>query len=158
MGLVSALSTFLRPPRLTIELVPQPCWYKNVRAVVSPDQWRAIQRAVFDKASNRCQICGWHASARHRLHCHEVWSYHAWTGVQKLEGFLALCDFCHEAKHIGLARINGRYGAALAHLARINGWSRSTAADYARSCFKEFDDRSRRRWRQDVTLLDDWLR
>jgi hypothetical protein len=86
-----------------------------------------------------------------------VWSYQRWTGVQRLEGFLGLCDFCHEVKHMGLTRTNGRYGAALAHLAKVNGWSRRTAADYARRCFEEWDHRSRRRWRQDLALLDDWL-
>jgi hypothetical protein len=110
MGLVRSLSTFWRPPpRLTIELVPRSCWYKNVRALVSPEQWHA------------------------------------------------LCDFCHEVTHMGLTRTNGRHGAALAHLARVNGWSRRTAADYARQCFDEWDRRSRRRWRQDLALLDDWL-
>jgi hypothetical protein len=54
--------------------------------------------------------------------CHEVWSYHERTGVQRLEGFIALCDFCHEVKHIGLARKKGRERAALAHLAKVNGW------------------------------------
>jgi hypothetical protein len=93
MGLVRSLFTFLRRPRLTIELVPRPCWFKNVRAVVSPDQWDTIRRSVFAGAANKCQICGWRASAHRPLHCHEVWRYHGWTGVQKLEGFLALCNY-----------------------------------------------------------------
>jgi hypothetical protein len=59
---------------------------------------------------------------------------------------------------MGLAETNGRDDAALAHLASINGWSTSTAAHYAKMCFKEFDARSRRTWRQDITLLDGWSR
>jgi hypothetical protein len=151
------LSGLLRP-RLTIELVPRPCWHANVRAIVTPDQWNAIRHAVFERAAYRCEICGWRATARHPLHCHETWSYQGWRGVQKLEGFLALCRFCHEAKHLGLARTNGREHAALAYLARINGWSAGTAARYAAKCFKEFERRSRRTWRQDVSRLNEWVR
>lgn len=157
MGLFSSLFACPNPPQLTIELVPCTCWYKNVREEVSSDQWRDIRRIVCDGAGNKCQVCGWQASARHPLHCHEVWSYHERTSVQRLEGFIALCDFCHEVKHIGLARTKGRGRAAIAHLARVNGWSWRRATDYVNRCFDEYDARSQREWRQDLTILDEWL-
>lgn len=106
-----------RSPRLTIELVPNPCWEKNVRALVSAREWQRIQKAVFDRAAGICQVCGWQGN----LHCHEVWRYDESTGIQTLETFIALCGFCHEVKHIGFANLHGRYRQAIAHLARVNG-------------------------------------
>jgi hypothetical protein len=89
------------------------------------------------------------------LHCHEVWRYDESSGgAQALEEFLAPCRFCHEVKHIGLANVHGRYHQAIAHLARVNRWSRSSAAEYANRCFEIHERRSRREWSQDLTALN----
>ena len=116
--------------------------------MVSPERWRDIQQAVFAIARYQCEICGWRGG---HLHCHEVWSYNDRTGVQRLAGFLALCRFCHEVKHIGLAKVDGRYAPALAHLARVNRWSRAVAVEYVDACFEQFERRSEKEWRLDVT-------
>lgn len=148
------------PPRLTIELVPEPCWRKNVRALVSPEVWRDIQRAVFHDAAGHCRVCGWPVNpiaGPPRFHCHESWRYDDWRGVQTLEGFVALCRFCHEVKHIGHTQRQGRYAAAIAHLAKVNGWSRTAALRYADACFQTHERRSRKTWTQDLTVLYAWL-
>jgi hypothetical protein len=127
---------------------------------VSPDRWREIQQTVFDRAGGKCQICGWPGDLprqRPRFDCHEVWHYDAWKGVQRLDGFVALCRFCHEVKHLGRARSEGRYAQAIAHLAKVNGWSRKAAIRYADASFKTLERRSHRRWTQDLTVLYDWL-
>jgi hypothetical protein len=146
---------------LTIELVPKPCWGKNARALVSPEAWREIQRAVLAEAAGRCRVCGWPAgpvSYRPHFECHEIWRYDDWRGVQTLEGFVAVCRFCHEVKHIGLTQSKGRYAAAIAHLAKVNGWSKDEARRYADDCFAAYERRSRRAWTQDLTVLYAWLR
>jgi len=150
MRMLRLLVWFRRSPRLTIELVPSPCWGKNVRALVSPDEWQGIQETVFGHASGKCQVCGFQGN----LHCHEVWRYDELSGVQALAGFLALCRFCHEVKHIGLAKLHGLYRQAIAHLARVNRWSKRAAEKYADECFETYERRSRREWRQDVTALN----
>jgi hypothetical protein len=160
MEIFGHLLRTIRPPKLTIELVPKPCWGRNVRTLVSPETWRSIQKAVFDHAGGKCQVCGWPAAPMPyppRFHCHEIWHYNDWRGVQKLEGFVALCRFCHEVKHIGLARAEGRYAAAIAHLAKVNGWSRKAAFAHADACFDRWEGRSRRAWVQDLAVLCEWL-
>jgi hypothetical protein len=150
----------LGPPRLTIELVPKPCWGRNVRALVSPEVWRGIQGVVFRDGAGRCQVCGWPAAPiayRPQFECHETWRYDDWRGVQTLEGFVALCRFCHEVKHIGLTQSKGRYAAAIAHLATVNGWSRKAARRYADECVDTYERRSRRTWTQDLSVLYEWL-
>lgn len=153
MSILRSLLRLRRSPRLTIELVPNPCWEKNVRALVSPREWQSIRKTVFDRAAGTCQVCGWQG----RLHCHEVWRYDESTGVQAFETFLALCRFCHDVKHLGLANFQGRYRPAIAHLARVNGWSKRAAAKYADQCFEVYERRSRQTWRQDLAALDVWL-
>jgi hypothetical protein len=86
-----------------------------------------------------------------------VWRYDESSSTQVLDGFLALCRFCHEVKHIGLAKVHGRYGAALVHLARVNKWSTRAATKYVDTCFKTYERRSRRAWKQDLTALERWL-
>jgi hypothetical protein len=38
------------------------------------------------------------------------------TRAQRLERMIALCPSCHRVKHMGKARIDGKYDAALRHL------------------------------------------
>lgn len=155
MGILLSLRSLfgVGPPRLTIELVPSSCWRKNVRASVSPADWQRIRHVVLTRARGKCQVCRWEG----RLHCHEVWRYQDAEGVQVLDGFVALCRFCHEVKHIGFATVSGRDRAALAHLAKVNGWSRAAAMRYTEQCFDLYERRSRRVWTQDLTALNAWL-
>jgi hypothetical protein len=160
MDLSSRLLRLLRPPQLTIELVPSPCWGRNVRMIVSPDQWHQIQKVVFDHAGDTCEVCGWprdRPPQHSQLHCHEVWNYNDWRAMQRLEGFRSLCRFCHEVKHIGYASTKERYGPAIGHLANVNRWSRRAATQYADACFRTYERRSRRSWSQDLTVLYEWL-
>ena len=108
--------------RLTVELVPSTCWWSNVRSHVAPAVWERLRRATAAAAGNRCEICGGRGR-RHPVECHEVWDYDDTTRVQRLVRLIALCPACHEVKHLGLAAKRGRHGAALAHLARVNGWT-----------------------------------
>jgi 5-methylcytosine-specific restriction endonuclease McrA len=152
-SMLRSLLRFRQSPRLTIELVPSPCWGKTVRALLSPHEWRTIQETVFESAAGKCQVCGWQGGLR----CHTVWRYDERQGSQALEGFLALCRFCHEVKHIGLTELHGRYPQAIAHLASVNRWSKRAAAQYADGCFETHDRRSRREWTQNLTALKSWL-
>ena len=46
------------PPRLTVELVPQTCWFSNVRSEVTSADWNRIRRYVYERAGHSCEICG----------------------------------------------------------------------------------------------------
>src|SRR5207245_8465162 len=87
--------------------------------------WKRLRRGTAAAAGNRCEICGGRGR-RHPVECHEVRNYDDTRRVQRLVRLIALCPACHEVKHLGLAAKRGRQAAALAHLARVNGW---TAAD-----------------------------
>lgn len=140
---------------LTIELVPRSAWYRNVRSNVSAEEWDRLRRATAKRAGNECEICGGRG-ARWPVECHEVWSYDDERHVQKLERLIALCPPCHEVKHVGLAGARGRGDAALAHMARVNGWSREDARHYLEACFEVWARRSNHQWTLDLTYLENF--
>src|SRR5258708_22360853 len=54
--------------KLTIELVPETCWYSNMRSALPRDEWDRLRRQVYADYGHRCGICG----ARGKLHCHSA--------------------------------------------------------------------------------------
>jgi hypothetical protein len=139
-------------PRLTVELVPQTCWFSNVRDQVSREDWDRIRRQVYELAGERCEVCGGRGS-KHPVECHEVWEYDETTCVQRLVRMVALCPACHEVKHMGLAGIRGRGEIAAAHLAEVNGWTPQVTAVYIDQAFAVWEGRSDRTWSLDVSAL-----
>ena len=136
--------------RLTVELVPQTCWFSNVRSEISAADWDRLREMTAEGAGHRCEVCG----AGGGLECHEVWEYDDERRVQRLLGLMALCHRCHEVKHIGLAGVRGRREQAIRHLARLNGWSREDAELYVEAAFELWHRRSLHEWKLDIT----WLR
>ncbi len=139
----------MRLTRLTVELIPRTCWFKNVRSEVTPTQWEKLRKQTLEKAGHRCEVCG----GGGRLECHEVWEYDDERCVQRLLGLMALCRPCHEVKHIGLAGVRGRREQVMRHLARVNGWSREDAELYVEAVFETWHRRSGREWTLDITWL-----
>ena len=60
---------------LSVELVPQPMWGKNVRKVVSQQTWKYL-RHEFDLDHGKCKICK-RKDREETLHLHEEWRYEA---------------------------------------------------------------------------------
>ena len=139
------------PLRLAIELVPQTCWYSNMRAVLPQSEWDLLRRQVYAHYRHRCGIC----RARVRLHCHEIWHYDDTVHVQTLHGFIALCEWCHHVKHIGLAGIlaaQGKldYERVVAHFMRVNRCDRAAFERHRAQAFAQFEERSRHDWQTDL--------
>ncbi len=137
---------------LTVELVPQTCWYSNVRSNVSKQDWDKLRRYSYQQAGNRCEICGG-VGHQHPVECHEMWHYDDEHLIQKLIGLIALCPSCHEVKHMGYANTQGRGDIAVAHLAHVNSWSIEEAEEYVEQCFKVWLARSRHQWKLDISYL-----
>jgi hypothetical protein len=84
-----------------------------------------------------------------------VWSYDDESHVQKLEGFVALCDLCHHVKHLGLASIlavRGEldYQKVVRHFMEVNNCDRETFEEHKREAFKQHSDRSQHLWTVDL--------
>jgi len=142
-------------PKLSIELVPQSCWFSNVRSFVKRSQWDKIRQRAYALAGYRCEIC--HGTGRrHPVECHEVWHYDDESLVQTLVRMIALCPACHEVKHIGRAHAIGRGDEALEHLAAVNEWSQRQADKYLAEQGRVWEQRSLLDWKLDVTHLSEY--
>ena len=76
--------------KLDFQLVPDGCWYTNLRSALPKQVWDSLRRAAYARAGGKCSICG----ARGRLEAHEVWSYDDKKHLQKLEDVIAVCPAC----------------------------------------------------------------
>lgn len=139
--------------KLTIELVPETCWFSNVRSSVSRTDWDQLKRITSAKADRVCEIC-WGVGPRWPVECHEIWEYDDKRHVQKLAGLIALCPSCHQVKHIGFAQIRGKLQEAIGHLKNINGLTTGDAHEYVENAFNKWRERSQYNWKLDISWLD----
>ncbi len=137
--------------KLTIELVPGPSWWGNLRGILPKSVWDKLRKKTYSEYGHRCGICG----SEERLNCHEIWEYNDQNHVQKLAGFIALCNLCHHVKHIGLAGILANEGKldyefVVEHFMRVNGCSRGTFEEHKSSAFAQWRQRCQSQWKVDL--------
>jgi hypothetical protein len=149
----SAPQTLTPRTLLTIELVPQTCWFSNVRSEVSKADWEVLKQATFRKAGYQCEVCGGRG-ASWPVECHEIWYYDDAEHLQTLVGLTALCPSCHEVKHRGFANVKGRGDIADRHLAQVNGWTKQLTKQYVEDQFQVWLKRSRHEWKLDISWLN----
>ncbi len=70
-----------------------------------------------------CSGCG--KSVSESLHLHEKWEFDDENLIQKLVGFVAVCEDCHNAIHMGRSIKVGLGESAKKHLKKVNGWTDS---------------------------------
>lgn len=132
--------------RLAIELVPDKCWYRSLRSIVSGEVWDKIRHKVYKKAGYKCEVCG---ADKVKLYCHELWSYDDETHIQKLRGFECVCELCHRVNHIGLAGIQlgeDEYKAVIRHYLKVNECSYGTYELEIDKAFCVWERRSKFDW------------
>ena len=137
--------------KLNFELVPDSCWYSNLRSILSPTQWDIVRKEAYALAGGRCMICGAKVA---RLEAHERWEYDEENRVQKLSDVVAVCRACHEVIHIGRTQLMGNEERAAEHFMKVNG---CTYAEY-RKALGEANAAHRRRnripeWSLDLSYL-----
>lgn len=138
---------------LTIETVPETCWFSNVRTNVSTEDWDKLRREAYRRAGYRCEICSGRGT-EHPVECHERWNYDDESHTQTLLGLIALCPACHRVKHIGLAFKEGHGGRAMEHLAQVNGWNLVETLEYVEEAREIWENRSRHEWKLDLSWLE----
>ena len=138
--------------KLTIELIPKTSFYTNLRSILSRKEWSDIRIDTLIKANHRCEICGGESYNR-ALDCHEVWIFDDENHIQKLIKIIALCDQCHEVKHIGLAQVKGNFDRARKHFMKINNINYLEANKIINEAFYIWEQRSQYKWQLDITIL-----
>ena len=136
---------------LIVELVPSTSWYNNMRKAVSKADWDKIRKGIYKQHNHKCGICQSHS----RLNCHEIWQYDDQQHIQTLTGFIALCDWCHHVKHIGLAGILAKkgeldYEQVIQHFMRVNDCDRETFLNHRAEAFAQWRERSQHEWQVEL--------
>ena len=106
--------------KLNFELVPDSCWYSNLRSLLSKEAWDFLKKDAKERANGKCVICG---KETRLLEAHEKWSYNENTSTQKLEDIIAVCPDCHSVIHIGRTQLKGDEERAEKHFMKVNGCS-----------------------------------
>lgn len=137
--------------KLNFELVPDGCWYSNLRSELPKKLWDIVRKDAYARANGKCMICGRPAK---RLEAHEKWSYDEKTATQKLEDVIAVCHTCHSVIHIGRTQLMGEEDKAIAQFIRVN---KCSYADY-RKALGEANARYRKlneipEWNLDISWL-----
>lgn len=107
---------------MQFELVPDGCWYQNLRSALPRELWDKIRRYAYAKAQGKCMVCGRVCS---RLEAHERWHYDEDKALQTLETVVAVCKNCHEVIHIGRTYLVGKGDEAMDWFMRVNGCSQT---------------------------------
>lgn len=141
--------------KLMFELVPEECWYANLRSVLKPADWDKIRKAAYARAHYKCSVCG----RSGRLEAHERWRYDEERAVQTLETVVALCKNCHEVVHISRAQLTGRGDEAMEWFMKVNECSQSEFHEALQKTNEEYLRRNRvEGWTTDISWLKDQLK
>jgi 5-methylcytosine-specific restriction endonuclease McrA len=125
-------------------------WGKNVRAVISKENWDALRwglgatktKPPFIKLEVpfpdwnvpiECSICN---AKEDNLELHEQWEYDDKQLIQKLIGLVSICSNCHLAAHLGRAKQLGFGDKAINHLAKVNQWTTEQVTQHVKTAFK----------------------
>ena len=137
--------------KLNFELVPDGCWYSNLRSILSKAQWDYIKSEAKESSGGCCAICGKKTT---KLDAHERWSYDEKNAIQKLEGVIAVCKDCHSVIHIGFTQLKGDEERAEKHFMKVNDCS---YAEYRKALGKANEIHQRRNkipeWKLDLSYL-----
>ena len=142
--------------KLNFELIPDSCWYSNLRTLLKPKHWDILRKDAYSRAGGKCMIC---ARKVTRLEAHERWEFNEQTKVQKLTDIIAVCHLCHSVIHIGRTQLMGGEDSAIKNLMKVNGCS---YVEYRKALGKANEDHARRNrvdeWMLDVSWLDSFIK
>ena len=144
--------------KLTIEMVPKTSWYNSLYNKVSESIWDKIRKETLQKYKNKCGIC----SSVIKLSCHEIWEYDDKKHIQKLKGFISLCNLCHSIKHIGRTfllakedKINLK--SVVNHFMKVNSCNKEEFDKYLETVKDLWKERSKYKWQIDFEEMVIWI-
>ncbi len=140
--------------KLNFELIPDSCWFSNLRSALPAGAWDIIRKKAYARAGGKCMICGEKTA---RLEAHERWEFDDERGVQKLVDVIAVCRPCHEVIHIGRTALMGREREAAERFMAVNGCTYSEFRAALGEANEKHRERSAKEWLLDVSELDKFM-
>jgi len=136
----------LEPPYLVINLVPQTSWGRNMRAMMTKDEWKAfVREKIYALTGSVCLVCGGRGS-NWPVEADEVWRYDDDRLIQHLHKVVPLCPSCHEVRTCGLATANGREYEVTKHLAWVERIPVKQAQNRINRAMAKWQKRSQKSW------------
>lgn len=123
-----------------------------MRKSMPRSQWDPIRKAAYERAGNRCTVCGANSG---RLNGHEVWTFDDKKHVMSVtaKDVVALCDMCHAVIHFGNTRRCIEKGLfsftiddVINHAMKVNGWTKKQFEAHYKKQNTLFTKRSRHGW------------
>ena len=142
---------------LYVDLVPQTCWFSNIRSALSKNDWDLIRKKIYVNSNYRCDICHGYG-CQHPVEAHERWNFDWDTTTQKLTKIESLCPDCHQATHFGFAIVSGHEKSAFNRLKYVNDWSDLQTNSHIEEAFKIWDKRNLiSNWKLDISWLNNYI-
>ena len=146
--------------KLNAELVPETVWNKSLAKLLPRNVWMGIREEHIQQNGKKCEICGQRQGI---FNLHEIWNYDDVNHVQKLDGFILLCTWCHHVKHIGLAGILAKegklnYKELVNHFCLVNGCSTEDFKAHVEDAFVVWRNRSQHTWKQDFGEYEKYIK
>ena len=146
--------------KLSAELVPSTVWYSSLYRLLPKEVWDKIRSDIIEQNARKCQICN---ETEGKMNLHEIWKYDDENHIQKLGGFILLCEMCHHIKHIGLAGIladEGKldYDEVVKHFCRVNNCSEKDFKNHVDEAFRIWRERSGHSWNQDFGKYQEFVK
>lgn len=137
--------------KLSAELVPKTAWNLSLAKLLPRNVWNGIREDHIQQNGKKCEIGG---RTEGIFNLHEIWNYDDVSHLQKLDGFILLCTWCHHIKHIGLAGIlanEGKldYEELVKHFCTVNACSINDFKLHVEYAFAIWRKRSQYPWKQD---------
>jgi hypothetical protein len=147
---------------LFVDMVPNSCWFTNVRSCVEPVDWGRLRRMVYGRAGLQCEICSApQAPAKKQwLDAHERWEYTE-DLVQRLRRIICLCQLCHDMTHYGFlvtryqrGQVSEEYAnRVLAHFQRVTGFTDEQGEAHIAEAWKLWEWRNQFDWTLDLSMV-----
>lgn len=146
--------------KLTVELVPSTVWYSSLYRLLPREVWDRIRNEIISRNGRKCQVCG---KTEGKMNLHEIWGCNDMKHVQKLKGFILLCEMCHHVKHIGLAGIlanEGKldYNDVIEHFCKVNDCTKEDFEKHRTEAFDVWHKRSLYEWKQDFGEYGEFIK
>jgi len=136
--------------KLTINLLPKGAWNNDLSKTLSQKDWDILRKTCYDKANNKCQICGYSTSD---LDAHEEWGFDCIKQTQTLKNIIALCTKCHMVKHFKNTLRLGQTDNAKLHFLNVNQCSEMDFASHLSEALLNYENNNKvLRWKQIVNL------
>ncbi|MBV8347029.1 MAG: hypothetical protein JOZ49_05680 [Mycolicibacterium sp.] len=149
---------------LFVDLVPNSCWFTNVRSCVEQVDWARLRNMVCDRTEYRCELCGFRHTRgkKPQPEAHERWEYLP-NYVQRLRRLICVCQPCHEMTHFGLTMTRFTRGQLsesyvnrlLAHFQAVTGLSDADGEAHIDAAFQLWESRNQYDWTLDLSMLTD---